>query len=150
MIRDEDFMREVEACERTLYRICRTMLRSEMDCQDAAQNAVFQAWRNLHTLKNDPMFSHWLIRIAINECRKIYRKKANTLPLDDATPAPDGNERFWEMLHGLDEKYRIPAMLYYGEQYKISDIAAILHLPEGTIKRRLHTARNLLKEELLP
>ena len=147
---EQQFLHCIDELTPRLYRICRTMLRSEMDCQDAAQNAVFQAWRNLHSLKNDPMFSHWLIRIAINECRKIYRKKANTLPLDEATPAPDGNERFWEMLHGLDEKYRIPAMLYYGEQYKISDIAAILHLPEGTIKRRLHTARNLLKEELLP
>ena len=147
---EQQFLHYIDELTPRLYRICRTMLRSEMDCQDAAQNAVFQAWRYLHTLKNDSLFPRWLIRIAINECRKIYRKKANTLPLDDATPAPDGNERFWEMLHGLDEKYRIPAMLYYGEQYRISDIAAILHLPEGTIKRRLHTARNLLKEELVP
>ena len=125
------------------------MLRSEMDCQDAAQNAIFQAWRHLSALKNEQFFSRWLIRIAINECRKIHRKREKALPLDEATPAHNENEYFWEMLHGLDEKFRIPIMLYYGEGYKISDIAAILHLPEGTVKRRLHTARNLLKEEFL-
>ena len=49
----------------------------------------------------------------------------------------------------MDEKFRIPVMLHYGEGYRIFDIASILHLPEGTVKRRLHTARKLLKEEWL-
>ena len=43
-------------------------------------------------------------------------------------------------------EYRIPAELYYVEKYKTSEIARILRLPEGTVKRRLHTARKLLKE----
>jgi len=147
---EQEFLRQIEALTPRLYRICRSVLRSEMDCQDAAQNAVLQAWRHLPSLKNEQLFPRWLIRIAINECRKIHRKRPQTLPLDEATPAPEGNEKLFEILYGLDEKFRIPVMLYYGEGYRIADIAAILHLPEGTVKRRLHTARKMLKEDWLP
>ncbi|MBQ2977788.1 MAG: sigma-70 family RNA polymerase sigma factor [Clostridia bacterium] len=146
---EQEFLLQIEALTPRLYRICRTILRSEADCQDAAQNAVFLAWRHLPSLKNDALFSRWLIRIAINECRKIHRKRPQTLPLEDHAPAPEDHKQFFEMLHGLDEKFRIPVMLHYGEGYRISDIASILHLPEGTVKRRLHTARKLLKEEWL-
>ena len=73
------------------------------------------------------------------------RKNKPIVPLTEDLPARE-TDRAWEILHALDEKYRLPAELYYVENYKTSEIARILRLPEGTVKRRLHTARKLLKE----
>lgn len=48
----------------------------------------------------------------------------------------------------LDEKYRLPVYLYYMEDITISDIAGILKIPKGTVKSRLHKAREILKNKL--
>ena len=53
-----------------------------------------------------------------------------------------------QAVHRLDEKYRIPILLYYMEDMQISDIARVLGIPQGTVKSRLSTARMHLKEEL--
>ncbi|MBQ1257784.1 MAG: sigma-70 family RNA polymerase sigma factor [Clostridia bacterium] len=143
---DEDrFVASVENLTNTLYRICRSILPCDADCMDAVQSAVLKAWINIHTLRDENLFDRWLIRIAINECRKLLRKNRPLVPLTEDLPARD-TDRAWEILHALDEKYRLPAELYYVENYKTSEIARILRLPEGTVKRRLHTARKLLKE----
>ena len=48
----------------------------------------------------------------------------------------------------LEEKYRIVVLLYYMEELPLTQISQILHVPVGTIKNRLFTARKLLKSEL--
>ena len=48
----------------------------------------------------------------------------------------------------LSEKYQILLYLYYASELSVKEIAACLKLPEGTVKSRLHKARNLLKEKL--
>lgn len=48
----------------------------------------------------------------------------------------------------LDDKYRLVVLLYYMEELSLKQISQILHLPTGTIKTRLYTARKLLKSEL--
>lgn len=51
-------------------------------------------------------------------------------------------------LRKLPEKYRIPLCLYYREELTIEDIAGCLRIPQGTVKSRLHKAREKMKEEL--
>ena len=73
MMTDADFIREVQACERTLYRVSRTILSSDADCCDAVQEALTSAWKH----RNDVQlrfFKTWLIRILINECHNIGRR----------------------------------------------------------------------------
>ena len=48
----------------------------------------------------------------------------------------------------LSDKYKVPIYLYYILQLSIDEIARILKKPKGTIKSRLHKARQLLKEKL--
>ena len=140
------FVTLVESLTNKLYRICRTILRSDADCQDAVQNAILQAWLHIQDLREEDLFDRWLIRITINECKKLCRKNRPCEPLNENTAAARENDRAWEIIHALDEKYRIPVELFYVEQYKTREIAQILRIPEGTVKRRLHTARKLLKE----
>ena len=53
MICEEVFMREVEGCERMLYRISRTLLRSEADCCDAVQEALMKGSIETELMKID-------------------------------------------------------------------------------------------------
>ena len=48
----------------------------------------------------------------------------------------------------LADKYRIPVLLFYMEEMSLAEIAAVLKLPEGTVKSRLHRAKKILKQKL--
>ena len=49
---------------------------------------------------------------------------------------------------GLKEKYKIPILLYYMEQMSVAEVAAVMGIPQGTVKSRLNTARKCLESEL--
>lgn len=143
---EQQFTRQVEALADRLYRVSRAILRCDADCQDAVQSAIIKAWLHLPSLRDESVFDRWLLRITVNECRKLYRRNRHTLPLPDPLPAAPQIDAFWELTSNLDPKYRIPIELFYVEQYRTREIAEILAIPEGTVKRRLQTARRLLKE----
>lgn len=48
----------------------------------------------------------------------------------------------------LPEKYRVVILLFYMEELSVAEISAVLHIPLGTVKSRLHQARKLLKQQL--
>ena len=48
----------------------------------------------------------------------------------------------------LPEKYRLPVLLFYMEDLKLSEISGVLKVPEGTVKSRLFKAKKLLRKEL--
>lgn len=148
----EEFTRAVLEYESTLYRVAKSMLGSEADCADAAQNALLRAWEKQHTLRDTAYFKTWLTRILINECRAMLRQRARFVPLEaeiaEGEVAPEGGGELYEAVMGLDEKYRLPVVLHYIEGFKTAEIAAMLRLPEGTVKTRLRRAREILREEL--
>lgn len=69
--------------ERQLYRIAKSILRSDEDCADAAQETVMKAFEKLHTLRDDRYAKTWLIRILINECFRIADKQKRERMLAD-------------------------------------------------------------------
>ena len=148
----EEFTRAVLEYENTLNRVAKSMLGSEADCADAAQNALLRAWEKLPTLREAAYFKTWLTRILINECRAVLRQRARYAPLEteiaEGEVAPEGGGELYEAVMGLDEKYRLPVVLHYIEGFKTAEIAAMLRLPEGTVKTRLRRAREILREEL--
>lgn len=79
----EEFTRAVLEYESTLYRVAKSMLGSEADCADAAQNALLRAWEKQHTLRDTAYFKTWLTRILINECRAMLRQRARFAPLEE-------------------------------------------------------------------
>ena len=145
-----EFTAAVLSAEPTLYRVAKSMLGSEADCADAAQNAILRAWERLHTLREPQYFKTWLVRILINECSTILRGRRRLVPLeqDADTPAPEGHGELYAALQALDEKYRLPVTLHYIEGFRTQEIAAMLKVPEGTVKTRLRRAREMLRKEL--
>ena len=148
----EEFTRAVLEYENTLYRVAKSMLGSEADCADAAQNALLRAWEKQHTLRDTAYFKTWLTRILINECRAMMRQRARSVPLEEEAAegeiAPERDSGLYEAVMGLDVKYRVPFVLYYIEGFRTREIASMLKLPEGTVKTRLRRAREILRTEL--
>ena len=54
----------------------------------------------------------------------------------------------YELFTSLEEKYRLPMVLYYVEGYSVAEAAHILHLPQNTLKSRLHRGRQTLRSSL--
>ena len=89
----------------------------------------------------------WLIRILINNCYDIRKKREDFAPLEEYEPpaAEDSyNLELKEALTALDEIYRIPMMLYYGHGWKTKEIAGLLHVSTSTIQTRLARGREKL------
>ncbi len=145
---DAEFQAKAVVCERKLYRVARAILRSDADCEDALQEALFRAWAKRGQLRQIEYFDTWLVRILINECRNIQRRgvKARAM-MEPAAPPPD-NEALFQALMALPEKYRLPLVLHYIEGYKVIEISQMLRLPSGTVKSRLHHARNIMRHTL--
>ena len=138
--------------ERTLYRVAKTLLRSDADCADAVQETLLKAIQGLNRLRNEEYVKTWLVRILINTSKDMLRKKhrTETAPLDERYPAPDDSRQreLYAALRELDEKLRLPLTLHYLEGFSLREVGRMLSIPEGTVKRRLWTARQQLREKL--
>ena len=132
----------------------KAMVGNEEDCADAAQQAILRAWERLDTLRQPQYFRTWLTRILIKECKGILRPRGRQAPYDQAAaealpaPAEEDHSDLYAALGALEEKYRLPVVMYYWEGFKTREIASLLRLPEGTVKSRLRTARIQLRDTL--
>lgn len=148
---DLAFSARVRAMNRKLYRIAFAILSRDDDCADAIQEAVFKGWMKKDSLRNEAFFETWLIRILINECRGILRRRKNdAAPYCDAMDAGYREETVQDIhLHrcilALPEKYRMPLLLHHLEGYRLDEISRMLDVPQAMVKSRLHQARKKLR-----
>lgn len=146
----DDFERRTLALADTMYRVSTTLLRRDVDRQDAMQSSLLRAWDKRHTLRDESLFRPWLMRILVNECHTLLRKSrrlvySEELP-DHASPQTDSSLR--DAVMELPEKFRLVIVLYYMEDTPIEEVAQILHIPSGTVKSRLSRGRQLLRKKL--
>lgn len=145
------FTEQVLASEATMYRVAKSILVHDWDCEDAVQEAVAKAYASADSLKNKEYFKTWLIRILINECYRILNKRKKLTPLD-GIPEPASEEPSYSELYTaiqkLDKRSRVTVVLHYIEGYSTEEIGKMLKIPQGTVKSRLSKARKLLREEL--
>jgi len=132
----------------TLYRVSYSQLSQSCDRDDAVQECLYKVWKKRHQLKDERYMQTWVIRILINECHNIRKKRSRELQLDDlperAAPM-DADHELHDALINMDETLRLPILLHYIEGYSIKEIAQILHLPQGTVKSRMQRGRQILK-----
>ena len=151
-MKQQQFVTEVLAAEKQLYGIARSMLKREVDCEDAIQNTLLRAYANLKTLRNDKFFRTWLTRILINECYRILKKERHLVPYEEAenksTEWENEYSEVYEALMTLKEPYRLAFVLHYIEGYSVKETARILKISETNAKQRLLRARSQLKEIL--
>src|SRR6186713_3086983 len=160
---DEDLAREFEArlleSSTLAFRVAFSVLRHREDAEDVAQDAFAKAYRSFRQLRNRDRFRAWLVRMTWRmaldrrraDRRRLVREDA-ARPCDVVTPQTELDERsqiLWQAIDTLSEKLRVVIVLAAIEGYEIREVAALLELPEGTIKSRLFLARQHLKDALI-
>jgi RNA polymerase sigma-70 factor, ECF subfamily len=147
-----------------VYRTSLAILGDTADAADATQETFVSAWRHLGDLRDPELFDAWLGRINLNACRAQLRRRGrarvreiripegddgematNERPLADRTAEADVFDRAFARL-SVDD--RAVLVLHHLHERPISEIAAVLGAPAGTIKSRLHRARAALESAL--
>ena len=138
----------------TLYRISMSMLKNEQQAQDCVHDAILKAYENIHKLREIEYFRTWLVRILINECKQSLRKQKRESCIDVEVSQlgerdnPYQSIEIGEAIDSLPQKIRLVVIMYYIEDYSVSEIKRTLNIPEGTVKSRLSKGRKILKELL--
>ena len=143
---NEDFTRAIMGMADTLYRVAATQLPQRADQEDAVQECLRRAWEKRRSLREERYVQTWVIRILLNECHRMQRRMARTLPAEDIPLARrDEDSALKEALCRVEERYRTPMVLHYLEGYDIKETAGVLRIPQGTVKSRLAKGRKQLK-----
>lgn len=141
-----------------LRRLATAIVLDRQVADDVVQESLLAAWRGLSSLRDPASFRVWLRRIVVNRSRNALRRPRG-LRLRDARAvesrhAADPSGAWGDAvaleaaMRELTVDQRVCVALYYLEGRPVSEIAALLGVPDGTIKSRLHAARARLRQAL--
>ena len=160
------------------FRVAFSVLRQREDAEDVAQEAFAKAYRSFQQLRDRERFRAWLVRMtwrmALDRQRANRRRlKREVLASDeiveaglpwpersrrqtrlqsestsDTVVARERAEQLWQAIDALPEKLRLVIVLAGIEGHDIREVAALLNVPDGTVKSRLFLARKHLRERL--
>jgi len=156
-----------------IERLAHSIVKDPMDAEEVVQDVLLTISRKLDRFRGDSSLSTWVHRIAINAAlMHKRRKRAVTVPLDEARPAVDLADaraahsgfaqtmdptlrtelwdKVWEAVDGLGEKYRGVFILRDVEGLTTEEAARTLGLKVPAVKSRLHRARHALRDALGP
>jgi RNA polymerase sigma-70 factor, ECF subfamily len=145
----------VDRCYGLAFRI----LRDHHRAQDATQQALLGAWRDLPTLREPERFEAWLHRLVVHACytearteRRSTARVMAILPIDaepgDQMGAVGDREWLDRAFRSLSPEHRSVVVLHHHHGYPLTEIASLLGIPVGTARSRLHYAIRLLRAEL--
>jgi RNA polymerase sigma-70 factor (ECF subfamily) len=122
------------------------LTRDHAAAEDIAQETWLRIARGLKTFEGRSGFYAWACRIASNEVKRHWRRNARprVLSQEPGHDPRDGRvtaDLVHEALRRIPEKYRQPLLLELWESWSLKEIGEALGLPEGTVKSRLHRAR---------
>ena len=160
---DDDLAREFDGllveCSSLAFRVAFSVLRHRQDAEDVAQEAFARAHTKFRQLRDRHRFRSWLVRMvwrmALDRRRADRRRTARELEhgglnaASAAGAAPDERAAMlWEAIDALPDKLRQAIVLASIEGHDVTEVAALLGIPPGTVKSRLFLARQRLKEQL--
>ena len=138
-------------------RFVRYRLPSQTDADDVLQEVYLSAYRNFAGLKNKAAFKPWIISIARNKCNDYFRVKAAQMEIsiEELSQQELSAGRLGisvvhtvrETLDRLGDKDKQILYLYFWKELPQNEIAKLLDIPVGTVKSRLHTAKQHFKNK---
>ena len=151
------------AIQPRVRRICGRMLLYPEDAEEAAQDALLLVSTRIQTFAGRSRFTTWLHAVASNSARSTYRSlkhRAAELPTDELPTAADPRTTsviagsrldFLEALEALSDDHPAlvePLLLRDIQELEYADIAELLDIPVGTVKSRIHSARQIVQPML--
>ena len=172
----ELFYELVRPYERRVFAAALAILRNEQDAEDAAQEAMLKAFKNIGQFRAEARFSTWLIQITVNEAL-MRRRRERTVKMEgiddhrsgrgdeeseyalrdfadwreipsEALERKEVRQRLAEALATLDRKYREVFVLRDMEHLNIEETAEALGITVASVKTRLLRARLMLRDLL--
>ena len=142
--------------EKRVYNYLLRILNSREDALDLSQDVFLKAYQNIRKLEDTSRFGPWLFRIAHNEAFSLFRKRK---PEDELTGIEPSHEPVYPIeltlaasaaLSKLSAEQREAVVLKIYQGFKFEEMAEVLGCPVSTVKSRLYSALELLKNNLAP
>ena len=141
-----------------LYRIAFLILRDRQDAEDAVQEALVHAWRELPGLREPDRFEAWMHRLVVNACADKGRhqrrwsaevRMIHAEPItQDGTKTVADRDQLERGFRRLKPDQRAVLVLHFYLGLSVPQIAATLGIASGTVKSRLHYATTILRGAL--
>ena len=153
----DEFERLLVAQRLSLERLVRYRLPVQSDADDVLQEIYLSAYQKFPQLKNKDAFKPWILSIARNKCNDYFRKKAAQMEISLDTLSQDvlsmgrrgitAVQIVRDTLELLGDKDKQILYLYFWKEMPQQEIAKQLNIPLGTVKSRLHTAKQHFKDK---
>jgi RNA polymerase sigma-70 factor, ECF subfamily len=142
-----------------LYAIARRVLHEPTMAEDAVQECLVRAWRDLRALRDPGRWEAWTYRLLLNACRDEQRRaRRRPMPVDlsagEVAPERDfalGIADRDELARGFERltvEHRMVLSLHFYGGFRLTEIADLLGIPEGTVNSRLHYGSRALRAAL--
>ena len=151
----DDFEKQLQCVRIGVERFVRYRLPSQADADDVLQDIYLAAYQKYGQLKNKDAFQPWIISIARNKCNDYFRTKAGQMEVSLEELSRKElvlNRRGLSVVHTvretlelLGDKDKQILYLYFWKEMPQAEIAKLLNIPVGTVKSRLHTAKQHFK-----
>ena len=150
----------VEKYYKIIFRLAQKILKNYDDAEEITQSVFVKAYENLNKYNPRYKFFSWLYRITINETLNLSKKKSYSEEINENITSNEDNpgetfdrndlgEKIQDALMELDMLYRLPVVLKHFLNYSYKELSDLLGIPEKTVKSRLFTGRQLLKDILI-
>ena len=144
-----------------LFATASLILRDRSQAEDAVQEALVRAWRDLRSLRDPRRLDAWLRRLLVHACRDESRRGRrhesnirllpdHDRPIGDSSGALADRDAIDLGLRRLSTDHRAVIVHHYYLGLSVAEIAETLDIPAGTAKSRLHHARLALREAIGP
>jgi RNA polymerase sigma-70 factor, ECF subfamily len=149
---DETAMAAIIDRHRTrLIRTAANLMRDRHEAEDITQETFLKAFREMHKLRDDRAFSGYLYRICVRLCMDRLRlKRAEPSEFDTVQDHEGGSVEnrvvIERLLRELPADLRTTLLLREIERLTYEEVAEVMHVPVGTVRSRLHTARERFRK----
>jgi RNA polymerase sigma-70 factor, ECF subfamily len=156
---DSAFEALVHAHQDRVFRLALALLGRRDDARDAAQEVFLRAYRGLRGFRFESRLSTWLHRLTLNVCRESRRRGWSearkrsrwmrlVVPLSRARPQPPEEGRAGALVAELPPRQREVVVLRVFADLSVAETAAVLRIPEGTVKSNFAKAIAALRARL--
>ena len=153
----DEFEKQLADVSSGVERFVRYRLPPQTDADDVLQEVYLSAYRSFSGLKNKDAFKPWILSIARNKCNDYFRSKAAQMEIsiEELSQQELSTGRLGlsvvhtvrETLDRLGDKDKQILYLYFWKELPQNEIATLLDIPVGTVKSRLHTAKQHFKSK---
>ena len=134
-----------------LIRVATNVLRDRHEAEDVAQESFLKAFREIRKLRDDRAFSGYIYRICVRLCMDRLRSRKPTSEMIEHGDGTSGSKvetkvLVERLLQELTPDLRMTLVLREMEELSYDEVAELMQVPVGTVRSRLHSARNRFRE----